>query len=215
LSASQNRSTNDWSFNLIELLKYNHTIKDVAVSDAVVWASDQYSSDWLLLANNTVLTRLCLRNHSFRCCCRCCEIIKVMIVLFCKADLPPPTMMREILKCNTTLKVLQFVSSTQPSVAELGENIVDFLYKHNFTLLQTPFVNDEQLTRRNNSLLWKNVAPKLLDFAIALLPLDLPAYVVLEIFDWLPWMRRHVSHGKKIALIIGVRKSWQQIVVNR
>jgi hypothetical protein len=43
----------------------------------------------------------------------------------------------------------------------------------------------------------------LLDFCIAFLPLNLPAYVLLWIFDWLPdCFDFNMSHCKKIALII-------------
>ena len=50
----------------------------------------------------------------------------------------------------------------------------------------------------------------LLDRIIALLPLCLPPYVLLEVFDWLPLMQ-HVEHKPKIDLIIAVRKSAQRV----
>ena len=50
----------------------------------------------------------------------------------------------------------------------------------------------------------------LLDRTIALLPLLLPPYVLLEVFDWLPLMSR-VEHKPKIDLIIAVRKSARRV----
>ena len=62
----------------------------------------------------------------------------------------------------------------------------------------------EDYNRRNISLLWKNVRCKVLDFALIFY--FLPAYVQLEIFDWLPNMHL-VNHVKKIHLIIAVKNS--------
>jgi hypothetical protein len=62
---------------------------------------------------------------------------------------------------------------------------------------------------RNGAIYWPQVAPRLLDIAVALAPLTLPAYVVLEIIDWLPLIRL-VNHKKKIDLIISVTRAFQQ-----
>ena len=62
----------------------------------------------------------------------------------------------------------------------------------------------ENYNKRNISLLWKNVRCKVLDFVLIFY--FLPAYVQLEIFDWLPLMHL-VNHVKKIHLIIAVKKS--------
>ena len=43
---------------------------------------------------------------------------------------------------------------------------------------------------------------------LAMLPLELPAYVLLEIIDWLPYMKL-LKHGIKINLIIKMIKKWQ------
>lgn len=59
-----------------------------------------------------------------------------------------------------------------------------------------------------------NVHPMLLDICIAMYPLDLPPYVLLEIFDFLPHMR-WARHKAKIDLIIGVKKSANRIIANR
>jgi hypothetical protein len=58
-------------------------------------------------------------------------------------------------------------------------------------------------------------------YAIALLPMRLPTYVVLWILDWLPPMSTRFEwqgdpahdpfHGKKIALIEGLTKSYRQL----
>ena len=59
---------------------------------------------------------------------------------------------------------------------------------------------------RNRSIQWQNVRYEVLDFCLALAPLNLPAYVLLEIFDWLPNMAL-VNHCLKIHLIIAVKNS--------
>ena len=64
--------------------------------------------------------------------------------------------------------------------------------------------------KRNKSLCWKNVHRKVLEFTLIFAPLNLPAYVLLEIFDWLPKMHR-VNHVKKIHLMIAVKKSMAKL----
>ena len=68
----------------------------------------------------------------------------------------------------------------------------------------------QKFLKRNRSLLWCNVHPRILDFCISLAPLNLPAYVLLEIFDWLPLMHL-VNHVKKIHLIIAVQNSIRKL----
>ena len=65
-----------------------------------------------------------------------------------------------------------------------------------------------ELRIRNKMICWKNVHGILLDFALIFH--TLPAYVLLEIYDWLPYMQM-VRHYKKIQLIIGILKSIQLI----
>lgn len=61
---------------------------------------------------------------------------------------------------------------------------------------------------RNRSLLWPAVHLALLDFVLIFY--QYPAYVALEIFDWLPHMLR-IVHYKKIQLIISIKKSIDRI----
>lgn len=61
-----------------------------------------------------------------------------------------------------------------------------------------------QFLSRNKSLMWCNVHPILLNFTLIFHLL--PSYIVLEIFDWLPYMDR-IHHYKKIQLIINTKKS--------
>lgn len=60
---------------------------------------------------------------------------------------------------------------------------------------------------RNTSLLWENVRKNLFEFAFIFH--HLPAYVLLEIFDWLPLMCG-INHYKKVQLIIAVKNSVQK-----
>ena len=57
---------------------------------------------------------------------------------------------------------------------------------------------------------WANMSNTIIDASIAMFPLDLPAYVLLEIIDCLPFFR-FVEHKKKIDLIINVKKSMQKL----
>ena len=61
---------------------------------------------------------------------------------------------------------------------------------------------------RNRSFLWRNIHPVLVNFSLIFY--QYPAYVVLEIFDWLPHMHL-ANHVKKIHLIIAVKKSVQRV----
>ena len=49
---------------------------------------------------------------------------------------------------------------------------------------------------------------------IALMPVGLPPYVVLEIVDWLPYMNRW-AHGFKIEQIVAIHESIKQVLRNR
>ena len=55
---------------------------------------------------------------------------------------------------------------------------------------------------------------RVLGVAIALDPLDLPPYVLLEIVDWLPKMELW-AHGKKIAIILKAQASMRRIKAAR
>ena len=61
---------------------------------------------------------------------------------------------------------------------------------------------------------WSKISPQIIDFCIALTSFDLPAYVLLEIIDWLP-LFQYVDHKKKIDLIINLKKSISKIFENK
>ena len=60
------------------------------------------------------------------------------------------------------------------------------------------------------SIRWKTVHGQVVDFCLAIMPLNLPPYVMLEIFDWLPLME-HVRHYNKIRLIESCIRSYRKI----
>lgn len=63
---------------------------------------------------------------------------------------------------------------------------------------------------RNRRRQFKRIKPKLVDFLLAMIPLRVfPAYVLLEIFDFLPDCG-FCSHAKKIALIVDVKRKYDQ-----
>ena len=80
---------------------------------------------------------------------------------------------------------------------------------------------DECVRARTQALRWRVVRRRLLDICIAMAPLRLPPYVLLEIVDMLPAVYEGadenesllhvVSHLKKIRLIEGVQRSQRKI----
>jgi hypothetical protein len=65
------------------------------------------------------------------------------------------------------------------------------------------------------SLQWCNIQQRLIDICIALSPLDLPPYVLLEIIDWLPHWATCAPHSRKIEFIIRFRKCCARILSRR
>ena len=78
---------------------------------------------------------------------------------------------------------------------------------------------------RNNSLSWPNVHKLLIDMCIGLLSCDtllwMPPYILLEIFDWLPYEEDVISimhlvpQYKKVFLIEGVVNSMKKLIEQR
>jgi hypothetical protein len=66
-----------------------------------------------------------------------------------------------------------------------------------------------------SSLKWINVQATLLDICIALYPLDLPPYVILEIADRFPFWSTHVNRKKKIDYIIQIKRFCDDLIVSR
>lgn len=66
--------------------------------------------------------------------------------------------------------------------------------------------------QRNRIVVWQeSLHGKVVDFCLTFGPLQLPPYVLLEIFDWLPYME-HVRHWNKIQLINGLHRSRRRIM---
>jgi len=114
----------------------------------------------------------------------------------------------DALHYNTHLKNLYL--SGNPTGVEGGKAIAQVL-SMNYSLLDV--LIDEYdlgvLLNRNQALIWRNVHCRVLDVCLALAPLSLPTYVVLEIVDWLPPMSVAVwhHHAKKVQLIATVLRS--------
>ena len=67
----------------------------------------------------------------------------------------------------------------------------------------------------SKSVEWVNVSKVIIDVCIALHPLNLPPYVLLEIIDYFEFYREFVNHKQKIDLIVNVRKSIENQLLNR
>jgi hypothetical protein len=61
---------------------------------------------------------------------------------------------------------------------------------------------------------WKAVYRLLMENTIAMAPLELPQYVLLWTFDWIPGVGQHAEY-KKVRLIEGVLQSRQSIIDKR
>ena len=58
---------------------------------------------------------------------------------------------------------------------------------------------------------WLTISNQIIDVCIAFAKFDIPAYVLLEIVDWLPYFEC-VERKKKIDLIINVKKTIEKVV---
>lgn len=68
---------------------------------------------------------------------------------------------------------------------------------------------------RNRSLVWQqSLHDRLLEFCLALGPLEFPSAVLLEIFDWLPLMV-HVQRSAKVLLVERIGVSLQRVLQAR
>jgi hypothetical protein len=82
---------------------------------------------------------------------------------------------------------------------------------------RTPSIREELRLRamaaseRHASLQWPGVQATLLDICLALYPLALPPYVLLEIVDRFAYWQTHVAHHRKIAFLIGFEQSCRRI----
>ena len=69
--------------------------------------------------------------------------------------------------------------------------------------------NFQMYLQRNRNACWKNCHSILLDVCIAMMPLELPAYILLEIVNFLPFFFIH-RQKLKIDLILKVEKFYKQ-----
>ena len=69
------------------------------------------------------------------------------------------------------------------------------------------------------SLQWPVIHALILDIVIAMSPLNLPAYILLWIIDWFPYLeRRHTEYRKVthiIRIIESIRRVWQRRIDNK
>ena len=65
--------------------------------------------------------------------------------------------------------------------------------------------------RNQLSIEWWRVSSTIIDVCIAMYPLHIPPYVLLEIIDWFPFYNS-VNRKKKIDLILNVKKSIEKIL---
>ena len=68
----------------------------------------------------------------------------------------------------------------------------------------------EWCMQRNRNRIWKNVHPIILDAVLGMSQLYLPAYVLLEIVNWLPYVIYTKQHTK-IMLILGIINSARKL----
>lgn len=121
-------------------------------------------------------------------------------------------------RSNSTLTCLELGYNIQ-SVKGL-KSLLNSIIESNGTLLKVTYSRGdapaemgdlfEACMERNRQFRWCNVHRLIVDFVLALSPFDLPPYVLLEIFDKLPFMSS-VNHKKKIDLMIAVTKSCRKI----
>jgi len=73
------------------------------------------------------------------------------------------------------------------------------------------------ISTRNRSLLWRHMHSVLLELMIAALPLELPVYILLWVFDWLQPMSHnpHLHVLRKVRLIEGLQRSRSTIIAMR
>lgn len=65
------------------------------------------------------------------------------------------------------------------------------------------------LIERNRNISWITVRPLLIDMCVALVPLQLPSYVLLEIFDWFHPDMHKTNRVKKVNLIVNIDKFYK------
>lgn len=110
----------------------------------------------------------------------------------------------EALRRNRTLTE---ITITNNDIVAYGASALVDAVDHNYTLLSVDFSRNKGLSsddtqrlaefcRRNKSVQWKDAHKVVMDVAIAMAPLRLPNYVLLEIVDW--YLKLCESNVKRI-----------------
>ena len=110
----------------------------------------------------------------------------------------------------TQLQLLNVVNNDIRSTRSLHRlvNLTELYLDNNHRRLRKDSAS--ALLQRNAELAWPCVAQRLLDVCIAFAPLDLPALIVLEIFDYLPGDNHLVPVHLKWHIVVAVKQRWRQ-----
>ena len=201
------------SVDLGNYISTNTTLKSLGISlSAIVENEIVFDA----LSKNTVLHTLKLRNrYSVRASneSRIANLLrntKTLRALHLPNEYTSSILTDSIVKNSS----LTFLALSFSSVANFTKFIDDILpnlnilnMDHTVRRLVTQDIPVEKVNymlARNDTILWKNVHSML--FSFTLIFHFLPPYVLLEIFDWLPYMHL-VRHGLKIQLIVSTLRS--------
>lgn len=127
---------------------------------------------------------------------------------------------KSIISVLLTNKVIQSILlSDNNYTKEVAKSLFSML-ENNYTLLSIDFdhINDTSIkkyTKRNKSLEWEKVYPKIINMCIGMYALQFPNYVLLEIFDRITHWENGINRYKKITLIENVNRSIRKILEKR
>jgi hypothetical protein len=124
--------------------------------------------------------------------------------------------MSDLIELQSTSPLLQIINNFGKPSIQNNKMCVDYfcLGSHNVSDDRGKQYNERAIALQN-SLKWINVQAELLNICIALFPLDLPSYVLLEIVDRFPLWSTHVNRKKKIDYIIQVKKFCDDLIASR
>jgi hypothetical protein len=131
------------------------------------------------------------------------------------------TPLTTLLQTNKSITLVKFIERNQyqPTDWVAMERFCDAIRHVNYTVTTLLIANvradyikmADPICARNQQLQWPKVHAMILDAVITLAPLQLPAYILLWIFDWLPWIERAHVELKKIRLIESVIGSIRRV----
>jgi len=116
----------------------------------------------------------------------------------------------EALRVNKSIMVIGLMRNR---IGDEGAKALVEALRVNFTVLQLsvenwPFHTETiKLTERNESLCWEKQHAILLNICIAMYPFDLPAYILLWIYDQFGPGEASINQLKKISLIESFKES--------